>query len=292
MCRLFASLGVDQHDSVDFLIDAEKSLLKQSSAKKGCLQKDGWGVGWHDKNGKPRVIKSALPIYKEKEAFRSAAEEAASRIIIGHVRAASNPLGLDKKRLLDPANNQPFTDGRWLFGHNGTLSIPREVTAAGKFRSKLKAENDSEVWFYHLLKHLKKAGSFHEAAASAIAELWEIWDGCKKDHPGLNGPYTGLNFLLTDGVELHALCHQASKGMALFGACNPDQPWGQMSYSERPGRLLVASEDMDSGDWTRLDPPETLTASYKGGRFSVQRRRLDKAPQAPLPRPQEEAVKR
>lgn len=291
MCRLYASLSVDPASSVDFLVDSEKSLLKQSSAKKGCLQKDGWGVGWHDKNGKAKVIKSALPIYKEKEQLRAAAEQAVASIVIGHVRAASNPLGLDKKRLLTPVNNQPFTDGHWLFAHNGTLSIPRETAAAlGRLKSKLTAENDSEVWFYHMLKHLKKAGSFHQAAEAAIAELWEIWDGCKKAHPGLNGPYTGLNLLLTDGVQLHALCHQASKGMALFGACNPDQPWGQMSFARRPGRLIVASEDMDAGAWTRLTPPETLTAQARDGRVVVERRELKGVPQAPLPRPQAEAV--
>ncbi len=53
--------------------------------------------------------------------------------------------------------------------------------------------------------------------------------------------------------------------MALFGTCNPGQPWSQMSFSRRPGRFIVASEDMDRGAWTRLSPPETLTARARGG---------------------------
>lgn len=291
MCRLFAQASLSPRTAVDLLLDSEKSLLKQSSAKRGCLQKDGWGLGWHDEKGRAVVVKSAEPIYKERTKLKRTAEQAKARIVIAHVRAASNPLNLNKARLLNSANNQPFTDGHWLFAHNGTLSIPREVTKAlGALKSKLTAENDSEVYFWHLLKHLRKAGSFHEAASAALLELWDIWDSCKKAHPGLQGPYTGLNALLTDGTELHAVCHQAAKGMALFGACSPDQPWGQMSFARRPGRLVVASEDMDRGPWTRLSPPETLTARMSDGRVELERRALKGVPQAPLPRPHAEAV--
>ena len=290
MCRLFAQLSLEARSAEDLLLDAEKSLLKQSSSKRGCLQKDGWGVGWHT-GGRAKVIRSARPIFKEEAELRAAAQAAVAKVVVAHVRAASNPLKLSRAKLLTAKNNQPFTDGKWLFAHNGTLSIPREVTAElGALKSRLTAQNDSEVWFFHVLKHLKKAGSFHQAAVAAIAELWEIWESCKADHPGLAAPYTGLNFLLTDGVELHALCHQASKGMALFGACNPDQPWGQMSFTRRPGRIVVVSEDMDRGPWTRLNPPETLSARARDGRIEVTRRALKGVPQAPLPRRETEAV--
>ena len=291
MCRLFAQLSLEPRSAEDFLLDADKSLLKQSSSKRGCLQKDGWGIGYHDAKGKTVVVKSAEPIYREEKKFRAAAKAAVATVQIAHVRAASNPLKLDKARLLTSANNQPFTDGRWLFAHNGTLNIPRETTAAlGRLKSKLTAENDSEVLFLHLLKHLKKNASFHEAAAAAVRELWDIWEGCKKRHPGVAGPYTAVNVLMSDGRELHALCHQASRGMALFGACNPEQPWGQMSFTRRSGRLVVVSEDMDRGSWTRLTPPETLTARMRDGRLELERRALKGVPQVPLPRPQAEAV--
>jgi predicted glutamine amidotransferase len=291
MCRLLAQISAEPRTVADLILDSDKSLLKQSSAKRSCLQRDGWGIGWHDSAGKPLVVKSAQPIYKERAKLKKAAEQAKAKVVIAHVRAASNPLKLPPGRLLTPKNNQPFTDGHWLFAHNGTLSIPKEVTKAlGPLKSKLTAENDSEVYFLHLLKHLKKAGSFHEAVEKALAELWDIWAGCKKAHPGLNGPYTGLNCLLTDGEELHAVCHQAAKGMALFGACSPGQPWGQMSFARRPGRLVIASEDLDGGAWARLTPPETLTASMRDGRLELKRRALEHVPQAPLPRPTAEAV--
>ena len=149
MCRLYAQVSLAPRTAADLLLDSDKSLLKQSSAKRGCLQRDGWGIGWYDEKGRALVVKSAQPIYRERTALRKAAEQAKAKVVIAHVRAASNPLKLPPGRLLTPKNNQPFTDGRWLFAHNGTLSIPREVTKAlGPLKNKLQAQNDSEVWFF------------------------------------------------------------------------------------------------------------------------------------------------
>ncbi|MDE2038762.1 MAG: class II glutamine amidotransferase [Elusimicrobia bacterium] len=284
MCRLFAQFSAEPRDAAYLLLEAPASLLEQSRAKAGCLQKDGWGVGWHER-GRALVLKSRRPIYEERDALRRAARSAVSRIVIGHIRAASNPLGLPRARLLTEANAQPFSDGRWLFAHNGTLNIPKETAGAlGRLRSRLRGENDSEVYFWHLLKHLRREGDFERALRSALAELWELWEGCRSEHPGLTAPYSAVNTLLSDGETLYAVCHQAVPGSILSGACNPDQPWGQMSVSRRPGLVVVASEDMDRGRWTRMRPPELLTMRLRSGRIEVARRALSGLPQAPLPR--------
>ena len=96
-----------------------------ANARKGG---DGWGAGWFDKN-KPRVFKSFHPMYQDKTRVLSAARQAKGKVLIGHVRWASNPLKLKRSELIGLAHTQPFTHGKYLFAHNGTLFIPKEVAA-------------------------------------------------------------------------------------------------------------------------------------------------------------------
>lgn len=283
MCRLFLQVSAGPKGAVDLLADSDFSLLKQSSGKRSCPQKDGWGVGWHDEKGNPRRVRSPYPIYKEEKKLRAAAERAVSRVVVGHIRAASNPLGLTNKALITEVNAQPFMLGRWLFAHNGTLLIPRETRAAlGPLAKKLTARNDSEIYFYHLLKHMKKAGSFHDAVQAALLELWDIWDSCRKRHPGKQAPYTSMNAVLSDGRRGYAICHAASAGMASTGVFHPSQPWSQMSFSQRGSRLLAASEGLDRKDWTLMLPPETIEARAAGGVVKAIRRTLHGLPQMHL----------
>lgn len=281
MCRLFAQIAGAELDACGPLADSEFSLLKQGDFDPKNEQRDGWGLGWFE-NGTPRVEKSARPVFQEAARFRALAQEARSKIVIGHIRAASNPRQLDPKALLDAKNNQPFTDGTWLFAHNGTLEIPDEVEARlGTYRAKKVSQNDSEVYFLHWLKHYERAdGDPARAFRDCIDEIWEIWnEGAAQDHPGKSTPYTSLNALASDGKRLLAFCHAARRGLAECGVCNPSLPWSQMSWSAREDRVLVASENTDRGSWERADPPELLVVDGPG---SVRRQRLAGLPQMEL----------
>lgn len=283
MCRLFGLISKAPAGARDYLVDCEFSLLKQSNFKKGNLQADGWGIASFGNKGRLLVSKSPKPAFREKEAFLRAAAQARSRVVIGHIRAASNPRGLPKSRLINMANTQPFTDGRrWLFAHNGTLQIPEEVSRRlGPWRRRLKSLNDSEVYFWHFLKHYHKVRHVPRALQACVQEIWEIWAGCLESHPGKTAPYTSLNALISDGESLHALCHATGKGLSKHGVCNLDQPWSLMSWSRRGQALIVASENLDRGPWTRFEPPEVLSAEIKGGRLKMTRTPID-APQLPL----------
>lgn len=285
MCRLFGQLSASPAAAADFLVDAEFSLLKQSNFKKSNPQKDGWGVAWFGTNGKAVVSKSPMPAFKETAKFKEAAMGAVSTAAIGHIRAASNPRKLPKGRLINMANTQPFTDGRWIFAHNGTLQIPSEVTQRlGRWKHKLNSLNDSEVYFWQFRKFYEKHGDVEKALSACVAEDWALWKECRESHPGKTAPYTGLNTLISDGKTLYALCHAASKGLASCGVCNPDQPWSTMSFTRRASRVIVASENMDEGAWTRLDPPELLSISVRAGRLEVRRRRYELAAGGLIPR--------
>lgn len=274
MCRLFGQLSLKPQSAFEAFCGAPFSLLPISSAEPRRAQRDGWGVGWFDAAGRPRVVKSAAPVFAEAAKAEAAARAAVSRAVLGHIRAASNPKGLPKGRILGPANNQPFSDEGWLFAHNGTVELPDEVAALlGPRRADLRSQNDSEVYFRQFLKFRAAFGDPAEALEACARETLAVWRVRGRHHPEKRRPFTGLNAVVTDGRSLHALSlypaypEQRSLGR---GA----QRWGVMSLRAEPGRVLVASEDLDRGRWTRLAPGTVVSARFVGGRPEVRIRRL------------------
>lgn len=275
MCRLFAQISPTAADAKHYLTDSCFSLLRQSNFNKKNPQKDGWGIGYFGNDGTALVSKSAKPVFRESRRFQQLASQTRSRVVIAHLRAASNPLGLTRKRLLAERNSQPFTDGRWLFAHNGTLRIPREIARRlGGYRKKVSGDNDSEIYFWQFIKFLRRGRGAAWALRACIREIWTAWASCRRRYPGIKNPYTSLNALVSDGRRLYALNHFVERGLSDVGVCNPDQPWSVMSFSRRAGRLIAASENMDRKTWTRLRPPEILSASIENGRLSVRRKRF------------------
>ncbi len=275
MCRLYAQLSPRPLSAKDLLVDSRFSLLKQSDSDPGNLQKDGWGIGVFGNNGGAAVSKSPRPAFQEAAAFTAAAQ-AASTAVIGHLRAASNPRGIDAARLISMDNTQPYTDGTWVFAHNGTLEIPDEVASElGPLKKEIRALNDSEVYFWQFLKFLRRHGDGARAFEECVREDWALWRRCAAAHPGKPTPYTSLNALASDGRRLFAFCHAARAGAAVHGIFNKSQPWQIMSFSRRGELLVVASENLDDGAWTRFDSPEVLVAGISGGGLEIARRRYE-----------------
>ena len=197
------------------------------------------------------------------------AATARSAVSLGHIRAASKGIGIDDGRA------HPFADDGWVFIHNGTLFIHREVAAAlGPRRARLKTDSDTEVYFQQFLKFVDEGAEPSAAFEACVAENWRLWDSCRARYPDLPGPYSSLNAIASDGKGIHALCHAAHRGLAEHGVFHRDQPWSVMSFSTRDGRFLLASEGVDGGDWTRLSPPETISASPSPAGVEVRRRPL------------------
>lgn len=278
MCRLFAQVSPHPAAARDLLVDSPYSLLRQSDMSAENPQKDGWGVAWFGADGKPRVVKSGRAASREPDRFTAAADAAYSPVVLGHIRAASNPH-------VDEAHAHPFEDDGWAFIHNGTLTVYREVAESlGRRQARLKTDSDSEVYFQQFLKHLEAVKDPSRAFEACVEEDWRLWTRVKDRYPDAATPYTSLNAVAADGSGVHVLCHASRVGLARTGLCHPDQPWSVMSYSARDGRFLVASEGVDGGEWTRLAPPETLSAVLKEGRIVVTRRALKLAgPHGPIP---------
>lgn len=268
MCRLYAQVSPKAMGARDLLVDSPLSLLKQSDMAPENPQKDGWGIAWFGADGKPRVVKSARAASSEADRFSAASDAALSPVVLGHIRAASNPH-------IDEAHAHPFEDEGWAFIHNGTLTIWKELAETlGPRQARLKTASDTEVYFQLYLKHLAALQDPSAAFEACVREAWELWPKVKHLHPDASTPYTALNAVASDGRGLHALCHASRKGLAERGICHPDQPWSVMSFAQRHGRFVLASEGVDGGEWTRLQPPETLSATLSGGNISVRRRSL------------------
>lgn len=292
MCRLFAQLSPSPRSAREPLVDAEFSLLRQSDFDGKNRQQDGWGIGWTSGEG-TSVAKSPRAAFQDAARFRAAARRAEALCVVGHIRAASNPRGIPRSRLINMANTQPFSDGTWLFAHNGTLEIPLEVAAElGPLRRKLRSNNDSEVYFWQFRKHLERLGDGARAFEACVREIWSVWRAHPEKRALKPTPYTSLNALATDGRRLYAFCHSIRRGLAECGVCNPTQPWGVMSFCERDGAVLVASENVDRGRWTRLAPHEILSASVDGGRVEISRTAYELGPKGLVKKSQGEAVLR
>lgn len=266
MCRLFGMVAGTRKDALDHLVGNKFSLLAQADFDPARLQKDGWGIGsWQGRSW--TVIKSTGAIYKEKPAFEKASREAVSRIVLGHIRQASNPRGLPHDTLISLDNCQPFYHGRYIFIHNGTVVIPDEVAATlGLYKKKLKGINDSEVLFWLVMRNLRKLGSVPKAFARSVEDIWNVWESCDEDTKkkafklfNQNAPYHSLNSFISDGKTLWAFCkHDAANTTKDF--CGGGRPVFEVCYTTRGDATYVASERTDrSKDWEVMPDGTVLT---------------------------------
>ncbi len=197
-----------------------------------------------------------------------------SNVVLGHVRWASNPLKLPRHELIGMSHTQPFSHGRWLFVHNGTLFIPREVKAElGPWARYVKGKNDSEVLFYWLLKTVV-SGSVRGVATrlrASFRHLDRIWQGCKKRYPIYRNPYHGLNWVLTNGQIFMAFCYVDPRGFDKGKAlCHRGQPYYQLQLKKTERNVFVASEPLDrTSGWQPVRHGQLLIARKNGRRLAV-----------------------
>ena len=270
MCRLFGLLGNGGSPAEPWLVDTDHSLLKQANVPGTERQTDGWGVGWYDDRGALRVEKgvggAASP--SEVDRFRAVARAAHGPLAIGHLRKASNPMGLTKERLIGFENSQPFFQGTTLFAHNGAIPFPRETRAfLGDYEKLVRGVNDSEVLFWLLQHHLDATPDPVAAFTRTVTDLGRVWRE-KRSPP--RGPYSGLNILLSRRPdELWAFC--ASLGEHGPALLSRDRPYYQMAYLADAKQLVVGSEPFDGTrkDWRNLSNGHYLHAEVSHGLVGV-----------------------
>ena len=266
MCRLLGMVCATGKDAFDHLAGYKYSLLAQSDADPKRLQKDGWGIGaWEGKSWK--LVRSTGAIYSEKRKFEKASREAVSRIVLGHIREASNPGGVPHEKLISLNNTQPFHHGKYIFIHNGVLIIPRQMAATlGPYRKNIKGINDSEVLFWLFLRNIKKIGDVPKAFSRTVEEIWGVWEKCDEATReqaskiyNFNSPYHSLNSFISDGKTLWAFCKH-DKASPHKDLCGGGRPVFEVCYTTRGDVTYIASERTDRAkDWQFMQDGTVLT---------------------------------
>lgn len=203
MCRLYAMSSNEPTRVECSLVHAQNALMHQSQEDEaGLANGHGWGVA-DFRNGLPLIEKQVWAAFHG-EHFKKTAARVYAHTVVAHVRRAS--VGGTSIE-----NTHPFTHGKWIFAHNGT--VPNFLMVRDRmlpeidpmFLNDIKGTTDSEHVFYYLLSlHLRHPQTdLRELVAIGLNRL-RGW--CAEVDPdaksGLNDAKLGLNIVLTDGKVL------------------------------------------------------------------------------------------
>jgi glutamine amidotransferase len=126
MCRHFAYLGEPR--TLEALVTGPPhSLYEQSWApqrqRHGTVNVDGFGIGWYVDRPQPVRYRRAQPIWTD-ASFASLAPTITTSCLLGAVRSDTTAFAHDESVVA------PFSQGRWLFSHNGEMADWRNARRA------------------------------------------------------------------------------------------------------------------------------------------------------------------
>ena len=207
MCRVFGCVAAEPATIRSQLIEADNPLIRQSED-----HDSGWGMAVYQRADglDPRCVRFAEAAFSDPDFLEATSLK--GRIFNVHVRRAT--MGG-----LAPENTHPFCLGSYSFGHNGTiLRYPRLLEHPSVQRPS--GDTDSEAFFNFLMTIYDASdpiGSLRCAIRTAVER----------------SPFSGLNFLFSDGDRLFAY------RLGMF----------ELHWLHRPGQLLVASERVTDEEW-------------------------------------------
>ena len=253
---------------IEHLVQAECSLLKQAELGE---QGDGWGIGYY-LNGSPRLFKSEKPVYSEPELFNRIVTSISSKIIIAHVRKASNPRGLPREELIGVENSQPFKYRNRIFAHNGVIRVVDEAMQfLGRYKSIIMGNNDSEVYFALLMMGWNLEKDICRALRWVEDVLMNAMKLSRKDY---TNPFTSLNAIFSDGEKLYAY-NRYLEGNNLRSICYKDSSYYTLTFLNKGDVLIVASEKIWRDDnWIELENGDLLIAWIEGGEIKYDVKRI------------------
>ncbi len=196
MCRLYA-LRANEPTRVECgLVHAQNALMEQSRRdSEGLMHGHGWGVADYP-DGLPMVERQTWAAYHGEHFIKKAAGIYA-HTVVAHVRRAT---------VGEPSinNTHPFSHGRWIFAHNGTIrhfdKVREYILDAMDFgqRNAIHGTTDSEHVFHYLLS-LWSSAPQAELLDTVRFGLGQIIEWCRMVDPEAE---PSLNIVLTDGNEL------------------------------------------------------------------------------------------
>jgi predicted glutamine amidotransferase len=133
----------------ELLLKRDRSLIDQSlHSRLGATTTngDGFGVGWYDDDGVPRLYRSTHPAWNDRN-LRELAAGISSPLFFSHIRASTGTA-------IQETNTHPFRYENWLWMHNGLIRefahMRRELILAvdDSLYPSIEGTTDSEAMFY------------------------------------------------------------------------------------------------------------------------------------------------
>lgn len=256
MCRLF---GLRANKSVDvsfsFYETPRKSFVELSNDNP-----DGWGIAWLSDEGW-RIRKEPIALYRSSRAEELIRSVVRGRIIVSHVRRASDGH-------LSIENTHPWLYRGWAFAHNGTICNKPKLLKLlkGTYREGLEGETDSEAFFHLVVQEAEELGDPIEGFRSAVEKI--VNSGIE---------FTSLNSVASDGEKLYALRYAREKlsYYTLYYIERPREGLEISSLSQETRQLIstklvrgekavvVASEAMSDEAYWRKVPNKRLVVVDK-----------------------------
>ena len=165
-----------------------------------------------------------------------------------------------------------FSGEGLAFAHDGTLFIKNEIRSLlGKYASRVKSANGSEVLFWQVVKMLDAYGSMGTALEMALDEIRTVWISVKDKYPGRAAPYSGMNMFLASKDSLAVLCHWPPENKT--ARTTPGA--GRVAWRREKDRLIFTGGSADARPGRKkMNDPEIAFARTRGGKLELSFRRL------------------
>ena len=243
MCRWLAYSGSPIRLE-ELLVKRDRSLIDQSlHSRLGATTTngDGFGVGWYDDGGSPRLYRSTHPAWNDRN-LRELAAGVSSPLFFAHIRASTGTA-------IQETNTHPFRHGQWLWMHNGLIRefarIRRELLAAvddSLFQS-IEGTTDSEAMFFLALTF-----GLEDDPESAVARMVGYVEETGRKH-GVEDPVQ-MTIATTDGRTVWAFRYSSEANSR------------SLYFSTRLDALKAAHPELDElaelSDETRVVVSEPL----------------------------------
>lgn len=205
MCRIFAVRSLEPI-AVESAFDGLRELAAE--------HKDGWGIARFEP-GHPPVVEMRVDTAENCPRFLERGREWVQSLAV-HIRLAS--VGTVHER-----NNHPFSAGKWVFMHNGTLKgFKKSPELRERFDAEIdpalrvfRGETDSERCFALFRTYLGSGNSDAEVRA-ALTRLFRFAEAQCDD--ASEGKRSAMNFLVTDGTRF--FCTRRDRTLFATAATN------------------------------------------------------------------------
>ena len=197
MCRWLAYSG-SPIKLEELLVKRERSLIDQSlHAQLGATTTngDGFGVGWYDDGGTPRLYRSTHPAWNDRN-LRELSAGVSSPLFFAHIRASTGSA-------IQETNTHPFRHGRWLWMHNGLIRefprIRRDLLLAvdDSLFPSIEGTTDSEAMFFLALTF-----GLEDDPVAAVERMVGFVEETGREH-GVEDPIQ-MTIATTDGQSIWA----------------------------------------------------------------------------------------